>query len=51
MVRITRESKGAAKPLSDVNQEIRSVLAPQQVKKAVKIASEEALKSAKVEYR
>ncbi len=50
VVRITEDAQIPPRPLSEVSAEIRKMLLPVQLKKAVKKASEEALKEARVEY-
>jgi len=50
VVRVTSESHSAGRPLAEVSGEIRQTLAPIQLKKAVKSASERALKDAKVVF-
>ncbi|QGX39808.1 peptidylprolyl isomerase [Permianibacter aggregans] len=49
-VRVIDEQWSAAKPLADVSAEIRKTLAPSQVKKAVKQATDDILKESKIEY-
>lgn len=49
-VRLVKEEKLGYQPLSAVSGEIRRKLAPIQMKKAIKLVSEKALASAKVEY-
>jgi hypothetical protein len=50
VVRILEEKHIAARPLKDVSVEIRKILMPVQLKKAVKQASDTVLKNATVEY-
>ena len=50
LVRIVDETKIAPRPLNEVSAKIRKSLVPLQLKKAVKKASEKALKEAKVSY-
>jgi hypothetical protein len=50
VVRVMSESRTAGRPLAEVSGEIRQMLAPIQLKKAVKTASDRALKDVKVEY-
>lgn len=49
-VRLLEKSSLGYQPLSEVSAEIRRKLAPVQMKKAVKLVSDEALKSVNVEY-
>ena len=49
-VRLVKEEKLGYQPLSAVSGEIRRKLAPIQMKKAIKLVSDKALASAKVEY-
>ncbi|WP_350447307.1 hypothetical protein ABS648_29675 [Pseudomonas solani] len=50
LVRVTAEERLPARPLSEVNGEIREKLAPQALKQAVKSLSEEATRQVKVQY-
>jgi hypothetical protein len=50
VLRVTGETQAPAKPLSEVSAEIRKTLVPVQLKKSVKEASDQVLKSAKVVY-
>ena len=50
VVRVTGISQLAPKPLSEVSADIRKTLAPLQLKKAVKKASQEAIAGAEVKY-
>lgn len=50
LVRIVKEQKTKARPLAEVSTEIRRMLAPQQLKKAIKVVSEKLMKEAKIEY-
>jgi hypothetical protein len=51
IVRVTGSEAGALRPLSEVSADIRRELMPIQARDAVKKASEQVLKGAKVEYR
>lgn len=50
LVRISNEQQVKARPLAEVSTEIRRMLAPQHLKRAIKIVSEKLMKDAKVEY-
>lgn len=50
IVRISKEKQVKARPLTEVSTKIRRMLAPQQLKNAIKIVSEKLMKDAKVEY-
>lgn len=49
--RVVSEKQLPPKPLSEVNHQIRKMLSPQQVRQAVKKASDEVVAQAKIEYR
>ena len=51
LVRVIEEKKRPARPLQEVSGQIRKILAPAQLKKAVEQASREVLQKAEVEYR
>lgn len=50
LLRITKESQTKARPLAEVSTEIRRMLAPQQLKKAIRVISDKLMKEAKIEY-
>ncbi|MDA8140786.1 MAG: peptidyl-prolyl cis-trans isomerase [Desulfobacteraceae bacterium] len=50
IVRVTGDTRIAARPLNEVSSEIRKILLPVQLKKATKQASDQVLGKAKVEY-
>lgn len=50
LIRVTAEKDTKARPLTEVSADIRRMLAPQQLKKAIKIVSDKLMKDAKVEY-
>lgn len=50
LVRITKESQTKARPLAEVSTDIRRMLAPQQLKKAIRKVSDKLMKEAKIEY-
>ena len=50
LIRITKEQQTKARPLAEVSTEIRRMLAPQQLKKAIRVISDKLMKEAKVEY-
>ena len=51
LVRVTAEKKIAPRPLNEVSAQIRKMLLPVQLKKAVKQAADQVLATAKVEYK
>lgn len=50
LIRITKEVSTKARPLAEVSTKVRRMLAPQQLKKAIRVVSDKLMKQAKVDY-